>query len=184
MTGSRVAPGFGISFVQNDRTRFLVDILKLARDDGLGEVAFLGEIPNTICAGDDGSPGRAWLRYLIRSKMIVLGFMLLFSSLPGMTGLGEVAFLGEIPNTICAGDDGIPGRAWLRYFIRSKMIVLGFMLLFSSLPGMTGLGDSVFFSERFQRIVFFQCFQVRRPERTWGLLVAGYWLPVTGCRGL
>ena len=89
-----------------------------------------------------------------------------------------------IPNTICAGDDGIPGRAWLRYLIRSKMIVLGFMLLFSSLPGMTGLGDSVFFSERFQRIVFFQCFQVRRPERTWGLLVAGYWLPVTGCRGL
>ena len=27
--------------------------------------------------------------------MIMLGFMLIFSSLPGMTGLGEVAFQGE-----------------------------------------------------------------------------------------
>ena len=28
---------------KNDRTRFLVTILKLARDDGFGEVAFQGE---------------------------------------------------------------------------------------------------------------------------------------------
>ena len=27
--------------------------------------------------------------------MIMLGFLLIFSSLPGMTGLGEVAFHGE-----------------------------------------------------------------------------------------
>ena len=77
---------------KNDHARFLVDIFKLARDDGVGRSRLSWGIPNRICAGDDGIPGRAWLRNYIRSKMIILGFRLIFSSLPGMTGLGDGVF--------------------------------------------------------------------------------------------
>ena len=77
---------------KNDHTRFQVDILKLARDDGFGRSRLPRRIPNRICAGDDGIPGRAWLRCCVRSKMIMLGFRLIFSSLPGMTGLGDGVF--------------------------------------------------------------------------------------------
>ena len=99
--------------------------------------------------------------------MIMLGFMLICSSLPGMTGLGEVAFLGEIPNTICAGDDGIPGRAWLRHGIRAKMIMLGFLLICSSLPGMTGLGEVAFQGE--YRIGFVQAMTGSRVAPGFGV---------------
>ena len=80
---------------KNDHARVHVDIFKLARDDGVGRSRLPRRISNTMCAGDEGIPGRAWLRCCVRSKMIMLGFLLIFSSLPGMTGLGEVAFQGE-----------------------------------------------------------------------------------------
>ena len=98
-------------------------------------------------SSDEGIPGRAWLRHGIRAKMIMLGFLLVCSSLPGMTGLGEVAFQGEYLIGFVQAMTGSRVAPGFGVAFVQKMIMLGFLLIFSSLPGMTGLGEVAFHGE-------------------------------------